>query len=291
MKESNHLFVSGAPRSGTTLLQLVLSAHPQITVTPETHFIQQLFAKDFTTKQLNREQKEVAIALMRSDKKLNSWPNFNLDQFIATVSWKTDLTISQLLDSLFNFFACQNNSGTDYLGNKKGCYAKKPYTDYTQKVFPDARFIYIVRDPRDIVRSMLDNIYFVKSLEEAATICQSRGQGIWEMKENFPETVFVVRYENLILTPEKVCSQICAFLDISFDKQMLNFYELNKGGSRLLGVTKDIHPHTQTPFNPELIQQWQKQRCFTNQELETIETITSDYLNRYGYETYSSFLS
>ncbi|NEN88673.1 MAG: hypothetical protein F6K48_06960 [Okeania sp. SIO3H1] len=92
-------------------MELVLSSHSQITVTPESHFIQQLFIKDFAAQPLNREQKEEAIALMRADKKLNSWPNFHLEQFIATISWETDLTISKLLDSLFNFFALKNNGG------------------------------------------------------------------------------------------------------------------------------------------------------------------------------------
>jgi hypothetical protein len=284
VSEHKHLFVAGPQRSGTTLLQLVLSAHPLITVTPEAQFITRLFAEDYAPEQpLNQTQKQVAIALMRDDQKLNSWPSFNLEDFLAIVPWQTDLTLRQLLDFLFRFFAKQTHSGTDYLGNKKSLYASKPHGRYTKRIFPDAKFIYIVRDPRDVTRSMLKNLA-PSSLEKAARICQRRGRNIAEMMELFPDDVLIVRYEDLILTPEPVSRRICEFLSIPYEAQMLRFYELNSDGSRLIGVTKDIHPQTTTPFNPNLIGQWQKQACFTTQELQTIETITCNYMSQYGYE-------
>ncbi len=284
MNKSKHLFVAGPQRSGTTLLQLVLSAHSQITITPEAKFTAQLLAQNWSPElPLNQSQKEFAIAIMRDDAKLKSWPSFNLEDFLATVPWPNDLTIAQLLDSLFRFFARQTNGGTDYLGNKKGLYAHEKLGLKIKGIFPDAKFVHIVRDPRDIVRSMLKNLV-PRSLEQAAKICQSRGRHMAAMREHFPDDVLVVRYEDLILTPEVVCRRICDFLGLIFDPQMLRFYELNADGSRLLGVTQEIHPHTKSYFNPELIGQWQKLNCFSTEELHKIEAIACDYMNWYGYE-------
>ncbi len=281
MSESKHLFVAGPQRSGTTLLQLILSAHPQITVTPEAQFICQLFSLKFPVKSpLKPSQKDIVIALMRNDEKLQTWPNFNLEEFISKVYWET---IYDLLDLLFRFFAVKNHSGTDYLGNKKGLYATQHSGKKIKDIFTDAKFIYIVRDPRDIIHSIQKNLR-PRLLSEAANICRFRGRGIQKMSENFPDDVWIVRYEDLIINPETVCRQICKFLRVLFDVQMLNFYKLNTDGSRLIGVTKDIHPHTMTPFNPDLIGQWQKTNCFNREELQIIETITGDYMIQYGYE-------
>jgi hypothetical protein len=281
MSESKHLFVAGPQRSGTTLLQLILSAHPLITVTPEAQFICQLFSLKLPLKfPLKQTGKDTIIALMRNDDKLKTWPNFNLEEFMATVSWET---INQLLDLLFRFFAEQNHGGIDYLGNKKGFYTNERMGQKIKDIFPDAKFIYIVRDPRDIIHSMQKN-FPPRLLSKAANICQIRGIQMQKMRKNFPDDVLIIRYEDLIINPETLCSQICDFLGVLFDGQMLNFYKLNTDGSRLIGVTKDIHPNTMTPFNPDLIGQWEKTNCFNSEELQTIETITRDYMNQYGYQ-------
>jgi len=278
-----HVFVSGPPRAGTTLLRFVLSAHPKITITPETRFIQQLFAKGLAPqKRLSQDAMASVVQLMRFDAKLSSWPAFDLDDFLDNLSTHRGMTVGQLLDHLFQTFAEQTNSGTDYLGNKKGLYAQG-YGPYTKQVFPDAKFVYIVRDPRDVTRSVVKNLSGYSSVEAAAT-CSDRNRHMIRMRELFPDDVLVVRYEDLISEPEQVCRSMCDFLGIPFDEQMLTFYKMNRDGSRLIGVTKDIHQHTTTPFNPNLIGQWKKKRCFTAKELQTIEAIARDYMNRYGYE-------
>lgn len=281
MSESKHLFVAGAQRSGTTLLQLILSAHPRITVTPETQFICQLLSLKFSPQSsLKPTQKDIIIALMRNDEKLQTWPNFNLEEFIATVYWET---INQLLDLLFRFFAEQNHGGTDYLGNKKGFYTSNRLGKQIKDIFPEAKFIYIVRDPRDIIHSMLKNLR-PRLVSEAANICHIRGREMQKMRKKFTDDVSIIRYEDLIINPETVCRQICDFLGVLFDVQMLTFYKLNTDGSRLIGVTKDIHPNTMSPFNPDLIGQWHKTNCFNTEELQIIETIAKDYMIQYGYE-------
>lgn len=278
-----HLFVSGPPRSGTTLLQLILSSHPMITVTPETNFIRQLFDMKFALhKRLSQDEMEFVIRLIRSDAQLSSWPKFSLDDFLKQIPIHRGVTVAQLLDHLFRVFAEQTNGGTDYLGNKKGLYAEG-YGPYTKKVFPDAKFVYIVRDPRDVTQSILMNLS-VSSLVQAALTCFHRDRHMAKMMRVFPDDTLMVRYENLVSESERSCQRICSFLGVPFDERMLTFYEMNRDGSRLIGVTKHIHQHTTTRFNPALIGQWKKKKCFTTEELQMVEVITSDYMRRYGYE-------
>ncbi len=286
--ELGHIFVSGgSPRSGKTLLRLVLSAHPLITITPETHFIQQLFRKRIPPyKRLNRKELVVVMQLMKADVKLNSWPAFCLHDFLKKLSSQVGITIAQLIDNLFFTFAKQTNGGTAYLGNKKGLYAEG-YGLFTKKVFPDAKFIYIVRDPREAIRSTIKHISGY-SLIKAAETCLLRYYYITRMRKCFPEDVLAIRYEDLVTKPEQICRILCDFLQISFDEQMLRFYELNRNSERLMGATKDTHQETTMPFKPDLIEKWQKEVCFSGKELQFIESIAHKYMKKFHYSLVTS---
>lgn len=281
-----HIFVSGPPRAGTTLIELVLSAHSMITITPETLFIQQLFKRFQPGKKLDKDEIGSVIQIMKVDRKLNSWPKFNLDTFIKRYPLEPGMSVGEILDCVFRFYAEQISSGTEYLGNKKGLYASG-YGPYAKKLFPDAKFLYIVRDPRDITRSVLDNLS-KSSLAEAAGKCWIRDRHIRKMVKLFPNDTLVLRYEDLVLEPERTCLLICNFLAVPFDEGMLTFYKLNPNSERLIGVTKNIHPHTTTPFNPGLIEQWKRKRYFTSEELQNIEALTGSYMKRYGYKAETS---
>jgi hypothetical protein len=280
--QSKHVFVSGLSRSGTTLLQLVLSAHPMVTITPEQNFIQEFFKTNpVPDRVLSEAQLAKMIEMMREDIKLNTWPGFNLDGFLATLP-DQEYTIAQILDALFVHFADLSSRGTHYLGNKKGLYLAG-YGPLTKQVFPDAKFIYIVRDPRDTIRSIVANIAY-RSLTDEAIRCTEATHQIAEMETRYPGDVLTVRYEDLVTDPKAVCQTLCKFLAIPFDEQMLRFYELNRDGSMLIGVTREIHPNTSSPFNPELVGQWKKQNSFTPNQLRTIESFAYPYMKRFGYE-------
>lgn len=265
------------------MLRLVLSAHPLITITPETHFIEQLFHEKIALhKKLSQKKFAIIIELMKADVKLRSWPAFQLDDFLEKILRQSEITIAHLLDELFLTFAELTNGGTVYLGNKKGLYAKKNGIQIKKKVFPDAKFIYIVRDPRDIIRSILKNLRKL-SLIEGATKCSSRDYYICRMKELFPDDVLVIRYEDLVTTPAVVCQGVCGFLQITFNEKMLKFHELNHNSARLMGLTKYINQNTMSLFNPKMIGQWKKEGCFSIEELKTIESVTCKYMKNYHY--------
>lgn len=281
--KSRFLFVSGPPRAGTTLLRLVLSAHPMITITPETRFIGQMFNKKYPPyKRLTLDEQVAITELMKSDAKLNSWPAFSLDEFINAHLTRHRNTIRQLLKQLFLCFATKTGGGTQYLGNKKDLYATG-YGPYTKKVFPHAKFIYIVRDPRDTVRSM-SRAFRQYTFSRNVTLCSICGQQIRLMKDLFPDDVLIVKYEDLVAKPQEICRLMCRFLDIPFDEQMPTFYKTNPEASRLMTLTKHIHENTTRPFNVELIGQWKNDKNLTKNAIRIIEAVNREYMEIYGYE-------
>ncbi len=281
-----HLFVSGPARSGTTLLELVLSSHPSITITPETSTIDILIKKNsYWNKKIKNEGIDVLFELLKTDQKLNNWPDFKLKDFIEWIDNKENLTVKEFLDRLFYYFAFFRDRGIEYLGNKKGFYATK-YGTVTKKLFPDTKFIFIVRDPRDVVRSQLLSFSW-SDFNSAVSTCTTRSFYIEKMCRKYPSDCLVIRYEDLVKTPTRVCECICDFLDLGFNRSMLEFYKYNKNGKGLVSHKRNIHKNTINPFNPDLIGQWEKMNHLTLKQLEDIEIINKKYMKRYNYNFFT----
>ena len=287
MSSSRYIFVSGPARSGTTLLQLVLSAHPDMTITPECSFITKFIDKYYhNSKQLNISDINELIIEMTQDQKLMNWPLFNLSAFKQTLQLCSDIRLkpSKFVDCLFTYYAKRIESGTKWIGNKKGSYAAG-YGPLAKKLFPDAKFIYIVRDPRAVVRSMIENLDYIKDFNDAIHACTIRGYFIKVMGRMFPEECFTIRYEDLVKYPDKSIRNLCKFLDITPHENMLKFYKENIRGEKLIAHKKKMFLNTTTPFNRKLIDQWRKFDVLSMQQIGEIEICNRAYMKRYGYTT------
>lgn len=284
MQNHRHLFVSGLKRSGTTLLQLVLSAHPEITVTPEAQFPNALSNQDWAPdKPLGVEELAVVSEALLQDRKLSEWPGFNVEAFVSRELEGDPRRIGEVLDSIFLEYARVNGTGTGYIGNKKGLYSNKKRALWIKGIFPECRLVFIVRDPRDAVRSALLNLRAPR-LERATKICARRGRHYHALVEMFPDDVIVIRYEDLVTEPAETCLRLCDFLEVAYDEQMLAYHRRNREGQLLLRSTKVIHHNTTTPFNPELIAQWRRDESLSAEDVEYIEREMEDFMEWFGYD-------
>lgn len=280
-----HLFVSGAARSGTTLLELVLASHSMILITPETRFINDLLFSGTAKwkKQPERQELDSALGMIRADDKFKNWPGFSVEEYIQEIKKLGNVSFRAMLDILFLMYARKHKkTGVSIFGNKKGLYAAG-YGQYFKKIFPDARFIFIVRDPRDVIRSILKNLS-TYSLKTASRRCAKTNHYISRLSRQYPDDCFIVRYEDLVQQPAQQCHAICRFLEIPFEEKMIKFYENNENSERILKNRQEIHRNTTTPFNPDLIGQWRRDTDLPQCDIEYIEAIAGNFMSRYGYE-------
>src|SRR2546430_13399132 len=68
-------FVVGVPRSGTTLLRLMLDAHPELAIPPETHFLPKLIKACRDAEQAGSDPGERAVEIITHHRR---WPDFGL---------------------------------------------------------------------------------------------------------------------------------------------------------------------------------------------------------------------
>ena len=101
------------------------------------------------------------------------------------------------------------------------------YADFLQAEFPNARYIYLVRDPRDMALSWKNTAGLRGGAMRAANIWQKDQQAFLELLNQpaLEEKVLMITYEALLAEPEPVLQRICDFLGLSYSDAMLNFHQ------------------------------------------------------------------
>lgn len=214
------IFLVGTPRSGSTLLQCLIAAHPEITSFPESHFFPDLRHENRGLAWLGLASPKAALALRRfrvalqEREQLEPPPKRILSQRGAVGHF------IRLMDE------------TTRLRGKSLWLEKTPrhvkYIDLIKRWIPEARFIHILRNGPDNVASLYEmyqkhsDVWNHASLESIVERWK-RETAIAKSWTGHPRH-FLVRYECLTQNPERVLSLLCDFLEIRYSARMLSDY-------------------------------------------------------------------
>lgn len=228
------IFLVGAPRSGTTILQSLLAAHPEIISFPESKFFHYLLYEEFATKLPSRLETFFRDEINRPEF-LHDFDNSQTDENKA--AW-----FVRILD------------GLAVEGNKSIWLEKTPehiyFIEDIQRLVPDAKFIHILRNGMDTIAS----------LYEATRTFSNLWGGVWDLEhciERWKDAVLIshkyvnesrhmfVKYEELIDNKNLVLAGICDFIGIEYDAAMLINYKKNAANLSLnlpwhQGITRDV---------------------------------------------------
>ncbi|WP_321277443.1 sulfotransferase [Thiomicrorhabdus indica] len=286
-------FIVGVGRSGTTLLRLMLDAHPQIAIPSETHFLHTLI-----------EQPPQSVdAFFNQVTHAQTWASFGLEeqafyhylqkQFVAS-----SFNLSQAIQSFFEYYAA--SKGKPLWGDKTPPYVQ--YMPAIQKLIPQARFIHLIRDGRDVALSYQDK-WFGPEQKDLPTLAKFWRDRILNARESVheltPNTYLEVRYEDLVQSPEPTLRKICQFLNLDYSAEMLTYHQnsaqrldemqdwQHKGQS--VAVSKQallkIHEHTLKQPDQSQIGKWQKR--WDKQQISGFEMHAEPLLKSLGYDLVS----
>ena len=149
MKSNSHkyLFLSGSPRSGTTVLRLVLSPHPCISISPECHSLQQIMCRFPHERLLQGSELESLKRTVLEDQKLVGW-KINVEPYLRNVRAYRGITARKAAEDMMFYYRDQTARQAHIVGNKKGLFVENG--EAVHHLFPEARFIFITRDVRDV---------------------------------------------------------------------------------------------------------------------------------------------
>jgi len=242
------VFLVGFPRSGTTLLEQVLSAHSQLVCIEE------------------REHLASAAGEVAAD------PNK-----LATLS---DAEVEAIRAEYWRRVKAEANVG------KRIVVDKLPlniiFLPVIRRVFPNAKILFALRDPRDVVLSCFQqrfgmNAAMVQFLElNAAATYYDKVMSLGLLcRERLGLSVHEVRYEDVVADLESVARGVTSFLDVPFEEAMLSPAET----ARKRNINTPSARQVVEPIYTRSVARWKKYA----RELAPVLPGLSDWAERLGY--------
>jgi hypothetical protein len=269
------IFVVGCPRSGTSLLRLMLDAHPEVAIPPESHFIPGVWRVrerygSGVAFDAERMAREVFTTLRFQDWHLP--PEGVLAQIRAT----EPRDLAGAIEAFFLAYARAH--GKPRWGDKTPGYALD--MPLIAGLFPDARFIHLIRDGRNVALSLMDVPRPPRSLTEAAQVWKHRIDVARRDTATLGDAVLEVRYETLVDDPESVLKEVCAHTSLDFTPVMFDYYR----GEALRSVPEREWGHHQNLTRPPTrdVRDWRATMSEADQML--FEAVAGAELSALGYE-------
>ncbi|BCX82136.1 hypothetical protein MIT9_P1721 [Methylomarinovum caldicuralii] len=241
------IFIVGAPRSGTTLLQYMLRSHPNISLpTGESHFFIPLYSNRHTFGDLSQKEniRRVLEAMYhQSSEFLDTDLHglcFDIDSLADEFQHQGRDTIPAIIAGLYEKNAA--GEGKNRWGDKTPYYVLHMPT--ILEMFPDAQFIHLIRDGRDVLLSLFgrchdfgvyNSYYGARYWEQYVATGQHLGRQL------APDQYLEVRYEDLLAFPERTVRHILNFLGEPFDPAVIHFRKAGEAGKTPL-VQRDLQP-------------------------------------------------
>lgn len=276
------IFIVGCDRSGTTLLRLMLIQSPILHIPQESMFIYLLKKNpeiygDFT----QSYQRWFFIRDLQTNPATPesvTFPIFNLtlEEAETALAKIAPTNIAQAISTLF--VASAKKFGKQRWGDKTPRHVK--HISPLAAAFPDAKFVHIIRDGRDVAMS-IRKVRWVNNMIEAGQYWCDRVQAGRLAAATLPEHRYTeIYYESLVLEPEKTLQHLCRWLDLEYTPQMLKYYQ--DANQNISQEHSGLFELISKPVEPSRVQAWK--RSLSPEEITDFESVAGDLLVKLGYE-------
>jgi hypothetical protein len=158
------------------------------------------------------------------------------------------------------------------------------YADELMSLFPEMLFLNVVRDPRAQVASMNRAIIHDFDTELNARTWLAAHRAADAVTQRYADRTLTIRYEDFLTDQEATLKQVCSFLDIAYLPQMLDV----TGSHEARQISQLSALWSSNCFAPIAANADKFKQQLTMDEIGIIETLTKDYMHRYGYERMSA---
>jgi hypothetical protein len=223
------IIVGGMPRAGTTLFRYLLDASDYIIAGPETGFFLRPFAL---------QQARVERVSRRIDRSLS----IGTDLIAGSIVNSTSATES--FDLIMSAYLERTGRTNARVWAEKTPWNCCSYS-WIQLEEPKVRFISLIRDPRDVVTSIMNGSYYVSpqtALETLRLVLRFKNPNH-----------LIVRYEELVTNPETCLRQTLETCNLPFTKSIFARYQQI---SETRDPSKVNQPKVQTPISTQWVKRW-----------------------------------
>jgi hypothetical protein len=262
------VFVVGAPRSGTTLVQQLLA--PTVAIPPETHFVRRYWQHRSRFGDL--DQPAGWSRLLRA---ISASFEFSDAGLTAADLESATRTYPGVLQAWLEAYA--DRRGGSVAGEKTPNHLLA--MDLLSTWYPDARFLHVIRDPRAVVLSARATPWTTGSFAGDAEVWRRYLVAARTASTAATDRYAEIRYEELVTEPEPVMRRVCAFLGVEFAAGMLDTTAARPGfnADREPWKAAAIRPLSSAPRL-----RWEDR--LTGHRLAAVEAVTAREMVRWGYQ-------
>lgn len=211
--------IVGAPQSGTTLLRFMLDAHPELAIPPETGF---LALGPSLHGEGDRLRQQFFDAITAFPPEAPAWDDYGVprERLWELLQAITPFTIADGFRAFYRAYAAR--FGKPRWGDKTPMHCL--HLAAIEQVLPEAHFIHVIRDGRDVALSLRQTWFspgsdietLAQHWKTCVTTARRQGAGCRHYLE--------VRFEELVADGGAVLPRVCSFLGLADAPQMLDYH-------------------------------------------------------------------
>ena len=268
-------FFVGCERSGTTLLRVMFDSHPQLAIPHESYFIPFLARRRALYERRQRFNVSPFLQDLLQHKWFSRW-NLSEDDLLQALTSASPDTLSDAVRRVFACYAASQHKRR--YADKTPAYVQ--HMPLLAELFPEGRFVHIIRDGRDVALSLREVTFGPTSTGDAAIYWRWRvRRGRAAGRRLGPNRYREIRYEDLVQAPKALISDLCPFLGLEYQDSMVRYFERPD-------VDREVrhhehHLHLTEPPRQGL-RDWRQD--MTPRDLAEFESIAGDLLEELGYE-------
>jgi hypothetical protein len=273
------IFIVGAPRSGTTLLQSLISSHSEFFSPPETSFFLNMLPllgvqhanPDFAVS-------EDGIRLVKQDFERMTGLKLDIDGTILP-----GMSVKRVFEQLIAGFNRENKPRwVEKTTNHARCMLA------IRKFYPQAKFIHLIRDPVDSVASMANikptsiadfRITYVSSYYGFARLWKKNVLSTLRYPDQ--RNVLHIFYEDLVLKPRIILEQVCAFLEVVFEESLMRTFHESAASLFSRESCPWQNENLVPGFHTDAVHKWR--RKLPPEKVWLIQKYTQDLARYLGY--------
>ncbi len=268
-----HVFITGSGRSGTTMLGSILGACRESVATPESDFFMEFYYR-CASGPIGRE---AYLRFLEENYRFRQWevPIKDIDLDDADFE---PLDLRKITEKTAAAYALKHTQlGDTRFSRVDHTPSNIRYFLKLNSIFPDARIIFMVRDPRAVYASVRNLDWGANTALKAGTVWIEYAAQYYAVQKLAPNRILLVRYEDLVADPANQVKRICEFSRLEYHPEILK-----GGGLKLPKYTVAQHAKVGKAPDPTNIDKWQKK--LSDREVMILESVCGTVMASFGYD-------